>query len=63
MYETGTLVEMTKGYRGARGRIIEMTESDYEFYVLKLKNGIHVVAGPTAFVAVAPKGRPMTEDT
>ncbi|MBN2122952.1 MAG: hypothetical protein JW821_01545 [Deltaproteobacteria bacterium] len=49
MLEPGTPVEMTKGYRGVRGEILEKMESSLEFYVVKLENGIHVVVGPSAF--------------
>ncbi len=49
MLQPGTGIEMTKGYRGVKGEILERTESQFEFYVLKLENGIHLVAGPTAF--------------
>ena len=52
MFEPGTRVEMTKGYKGVRGEIVERTRSPYEFYILQLENGIHLVAGPTAFVPV-----------
>ena len=50
MLQPGTPIEMTKGYKGVKGTVIEKTESEYELYVLKLENGIHLVAGPTAFV-------------
>jgi len=30
--------------------IVERTESQFELYVLKLENGIQIVAGPTAFI-------------
>jgi hypothetical protein len=49
MLQPGTVIEMSKGYRGVKGEILERTESQFEFYVLKLENGIHLVAGPTAF--------------
>jgi hypothetical protein len=49
MVEVGARIEMTKGYRGVKGVIQEETESDFPLYVLKLDNGIHMVAGPTAF--------------
>ena len=52
MLEPGTPIEMTKGYKGVKGVITESTESEFEFYVLKLENGIHLVAGPSAFVIV-----------
>ncbi|RLB13483.1 MAG: hypothetical protein DRG82_15625 [Deltaproteobacteria bacterium] len=50
MFEKGTTVKMTKGYRGLRGEILEKTGSSYDLYVVKLENGIHLVAGPSAFV-------------
>ena len=49
MLKNGTLIEMTKGYRGTKGLIVERTLSPYEFYTLKLENGMHLVAGPSAF--------------
>jgi hypothetical protein len=52
MIEPGTPVEMTKGYRGVKGTVVEGTESEFEFYVLRLENGIHLVAGPSAFVVL-----------
>jgi hypothetical protein len=55
MLEPSTRVEMTKGYRGIRGVIIEQTESPFEFYVLRLVNGIHLVAGPSAFRILQPE--------
>jgi len=50
MLEPGTTVKMTKGYKGLRGEILEKTSSSYDLYVVKLENGIHLVAGPGAFV-------------
>ena len=50
MFEKGTTVKMTKGYRGLRGEILEKTGSSYDLYVVKLENGIHLVTGPSAFV-------------
>ncbi len=50
MFEPGTKVLMTKGYKGTRGIIREKTGSQFDFYVVKLENGIHIVAGPSAFV-------------
>jgi len=52
MYGPGVLIEMTKGYKGVRGVIVERTESAFPLYVVKLENGISMVAGPTAFVAL-----------
>jgi len=40
---------MTKGYRGVRGVIMEKPDSPFEFYVIRLDNDIHIVAGPSAF--------------
>jgi len=50
MLQPGTPIEMTKGYKGVRGTVIERTKSEFELYVLKLENGVHLVAGPTAFI-------------
>jgi hypothetical protein len=50
MFEPGAIIEMTKGYSGVRGKVVERTESPYEFYVIKLDNGISLVAGTSAFV-------------
>jgi len=47
--ESGTEVRMTKGYRGVKGVITEKPESVFEFYVVRLQNGINIVAGPSAF--------------
>ena len=55
MFEPGTPIEMTKGYRGVKGIILEKTDSSYEIYVLKLDNGIHLVAGPQAFIPATVK--------
>jgi hypothetical protein len=50
MLEPGSEIEMTKGYKGVKGTVMERTESEFEFYILKLANGIQLVAGPTAFI-------------
>ena len=50
MLEPGTPIEMTKGYKGVKGTVMERTE--FEFYILKLDNSIQLVAGPTAFVVL-----------
>jgi len=50
MFELGAKVLMTKGYKGTRGVILEKTGSQFDFYVVELENGIHIVAGPSAFV-------------
>ncbi len=49
MLNPGTPIEMTKGYRGVKGVILQQTGSRFEFYVVRLENGIHIVAGPSAF--------------
>ena len=41
---------MTKGYKNVKGVIVEILESRLEFYVIKLDNGIQIIAGPSAFV-------------
>ena len=46
----GTRILMTKGYKGVEGVILEKTDSAFEFYVVRLKNDIHIVVGPSAFV-------------
>jgi len=50
----GTRIRMTKGYRETEGVIAERTNSRFEFYVVALDNGIHLVAGPTAFEVAEP---------
>ena len=50
MLEPGTKIVMTKGYKGVKGVIAERTDSRFEFYIIKLDNGIHIVVGPSAFV-------------
>ena len=55
MLKPGTPIEMTKGYKGVKGEIVERTESRFQFYVVKLENGLHLVAGPTAFVPLKEK--------
>jgi hypothetical protein len=51
VHELNTEVVMTKGYRGVRGVITERPDSRFEFYVIRLENGIRIVAGPSAFEA------------
>ncbi len=55
MVETGASVVMTKGYRGVRGEILDRPESPFEFYLIRLENGIHLVAGPSAFETDGPQ--------
>ena len=50
MLEPGTKIVMTKGYKGVKGVIVRRTESRFEFYIIKLDNGIHIVVGPSAFI-------------
>ena len=50
MIEIGTRVEMTKGYKGVKGVIKEITDSHYEFYVVSLDNRINIIVCPSGFV-------------
>jgi hypothetical protein len=52
MYEQGTKVRMTKGYRGAEGVITGRSESPFGFYVVELENGIRIVVGSSAFEVI-----------
>ena len=52
MPEPGIKIEMTKGYRGVKGEIIAATGSEYELYVVRLENSVHLVAGTSAFVEI-----------
>ncbi len=52
MFEKGTRLIMTKGYKGERGVIVDKTDSPYGFYIVKLDNGIQLAAGPTSFEVV-----------
>jgi len=56
MFTPGTLIKMTKGYRGIKGVVAERTESRFELYILKLNNGLNLIAGPTAFIPLERKG-------
>ena len=58
MLEKGTRIEMTKGYKGVKGRILEETKSGFEFYIIGLDNGIRLVAGPSAFFPLDEKAKP-----
>jgi hypothetical protein len=49
MLETGTRIKMTKGYKGVKGVVIEKTDSQFEFYIVRLDNGISIIVGPSAF--------------
>lgn len=50
MHKPGTRIQMTKGYKGVNGVITEKTDSKFEFYIIKLDNGIQIIAGPSAFI-------------
>ena len=55
MLTPGTLVKMTKGYRGVKGVVTDKTKSRFELYILKLDNGLNLVAGPSSFVTLEKK--------
>jgi hypothetical protein len=57
MLQPGTAIEMTKGYGRVKGEILERTQSQFDFFVLKLENRIHLVAGPRAFEVIEAKER------
>jgi hypothetical protein len=52
MLKPGLPIQMTKGYKGVKGVILKRTRSEFELYVLKLHNGIHLIAGPSAFIGL-----------
>lgn len=54
MLARGTKVRLTKGYKGAEGTILEKMGSPFDFYVVRLENGIHIVVGPSAFTVEVP---------
>jgi hypothetical protein len=49
MLKPGTKVRMTKGYKSLSGIIMEVLDSQLEFYIIKLENNIQIVAGTSAF--------------
>jgi hypothetical protein len=55
MFTPGTLVKMTKGYRGVEGVVAEKTKSRFELYILKLDNGLNLIAGPSDFIPLEKK--------
>ena len=57
MLQPGTAIEMTTGHRGVKGEILERTQSQFDYFVLKLENRVHLVAGPTAFEVIENKER------
>ena len=50
MVKSGTRIQMTKGYRGVSGIVIEKTESQFEFYMIRLDIGVNIIVGPSAFI-------------
>ena len=50
MFKIGSKIVMTKGYKGVKGVITDWTDSQFEFYIVKLDNAIHIVVGPSAFI-------------
>lgn len=56
MFKPGALIKMTKGYRGKKGVVVERTESHFELYILKLDNGLNLIAGPSAFIPLEKEG-------
>jgi hypothetical protein len=53
MGKTGARIRMTKSYKGMTGTVRGGLESRFEFYVVELDNGIHIVVGPSGFELVA----------
>ena len=51
MLKTGSEIALIKGYRGEKGVITGKTRSRFEFYIVKLDNGINIIVGPSAFTA------------
>jgi len=51
----GTRVKMTKGYRGAEGKIVLITDSKFQIYVISLDTGLRIAAGPSAFILLSAK--------
>jgi hypothetical protein len=43
---------MTKGYRGAEGTIVLVTDSKFQIYVISLDNALRIAAGPSAFILI-----------
>ena len=52
MLTQGTRVKMTKGYRGAEGTIVLVTDSKFQVYVISLDIGLRIAAGPSAFILI-----------
>ena len=49
----GTRVKMNKGYRGAEGTIVLITDSKFQICIISLDNGLRIAAGPSAFVLLS----------
>ena len=62
MLKAGTPIEMTKAYRGIRGMVVERTKSRFESYILKLDNGLSLVAGTSAFTPLNKSGEKITKE-
>ena len=62
MLKTGTQIEMTKSYRGIKGVIFERTKSRFELYILKLDNGLSLVAGLSAFTPLDKSSEKVTTE-
>jgi len=44
---------MNKGYRGAEGTIVLITDSKFQICIISLDNGLRIAAGPSAFVLLS----------
>jgi hypothetical protein len=44
-----TPVVMTKGYKGEKGKIVDVTDSPYGLYIVLLEKNLRIVAGVSAF--------------
>ena len=62
MLKAGTQIEMTKSYRGIKGLIVEKTKSRFELYILKLDNGLSLVAGLSAFTPLDKSSEKVTTE-
>ena len=49
MLNTNTPVVMTKGYKGEKGKIMDVTDSPFGLYIVLLEKGLRIVAGVSAF--------------
>jgi len=62
MLKAGTQIEMIKTYRGIKGLIVERTKSRFELYILKLDNGLSLVAGLSAFTPLDKSSEKVTTE-